>query len=276
MPTQMPRNGRHAGADRGHASGREVRPRRHGCGQPPLRGGGSARDRRSATSPSGSAGGAASPGGSGTGRFRGSSGVFPTPCRRSPASSACPAAARWSRRTGRRPARKHPCLESSPDPAFSGGGSGDRGFPQPVHIRTAVRAGGARRPQGCGRPAGSFRASGGGVRRPVLPHAPVAERDVHGHDRFPHDRGHGDLVALAPFPEPDVERRHLPDELTDRMAYRSVITVQSDVTGMLVGVDGGVPIGVGMDEALQRLRFLVGNHLRAYLPGVAILDGGHH
>ncbi len=123
----MPRNGRHAGADRGHASGREVRPRRHGCGQPPLRGGGSARDRRSATSPSGSAGGAASPGGSGVGRFWGSSGVFPTPCRRSPASSACPAAARWSRRTGRRPARKHPCLESSPDPAFSGGGGGVRG-----------------------------------------------------------------------------------------------------------------------------------------------------
>ncbi len=38
---------------------------------------------------------------------------------------------------------------------------------------------------------GQRRASGGGGRRPVLPHAPVAQEDVRGHDGPAHDRGHG-------------------------------------------------------------------------------------
>ncbi len=57
------------------------------------------------------------------------------------------------------PDDEHPCLGSSPDPAFSGGR--DRGFPQPVHIPAAVRAG-AGGPAARARPDGWFPSGPGG------------------------------------------------------------------------------------------------------------------
>ncbi len=54
---------------------------------------------------------------------------------------------------------QHPCLGSSPDPAFSG--CRDRGFPQPVHIPAAVRAG-AGGPAARARPDGWFPSGPGG------------------------------------------------------------------------------------------------------------------
>ncbi len=48
----------------------------------------------------------------------------------------------------------------------------------------------------------AVRASGGGGRRPVLPHAAVAEKGVDGHDQPAHDGDGGDPVGLSPLPEP--------------------------------------------------------------------------
>ncbi len=96
--------------------------------------------------------------------------------------------------------REHPCFGSSPDPGFSFGlrASGS-GFRAP--LSTGGRRAGRRGRTGRGaRPAGRSarrRASGGVGRRPVLPHAPVAQEDVRGHDGPAHDGHHGDPGCLA-------------------------------------------------------------------------------
>ena len=114
---------------------------------------------------------------------------------------------------------KHPCWKSSPDPAFFPFFPGSVfGCPGPFHSvpHRGCRQGTPEAPAG-ETPAGpkvirfragprrSVRVSGGGHRRPVLPHPPVAEKGVGGHDQPAHDCHEGDPVWPAPLPEPLVQ-----------------------------------------------------------------------
>ena len=116
-------------------------------------------------------------------------------------------------------AGKHPCWKSSPDPAFFPFFPGSVfGCPGPFHSvpHRGCRQGTPEAPAG-ETPAGpkvirfragprrSVRVSGGGHRRPVLPHPPVAEKGVGGHDQPAHDCHEGDPVWPAPLPEPLVQ-----------------------------------------------------------------------
>ena len=118
---------------------------------------------------------------------------------------------------------KHPCLESSPDPAFfpfffSGFRVRlSRTFPQ--RSPQAAPSGRAEAPAG-ETPAGlkviRFRAGrtrsglpSGGGRRPVLPHPAVAEKGAGGHDQPAHDGDGGDPVGLSPPPEAIVQFPHV-------------------------------------------------------------------
>ena len=89
-----------------------------------------------------------------------------------------------------RPLHQHPCFGPGPDPGFSFGlratGSG---------FRAPLSTGGCR--AGRGRRSARRRASADGGHRPVLPHAPVAQEDVRGHDGPAHDGHHGDPGCLA-------------------------------------------------------------------------------
>ncbi len=98
---------------------------------------------------------------------------------------------------GQVPPHQHPCFGPGPDPGFSFGpratGSGFRA-PLSTGGRRAGRRGQAR---GAAGRSARRRASAGGGHRPVLPHAPVAQEDVRGHDGPAHDRGHGGPGCLA-------------------------------------------------------------------------------
>ncbi len=127
---------RHAGADRGHAAGQGVRPRRHGGGQPPLHGGGAvavphgvavARPPRAVREPGRRLQAVPAPAASAGLR------AVPTPCPRSPALSSCPAAARRSGRPGRRPAQEGDrTFQGRPD-GQGRGRRGRAGMPCPLH-----------------------------------------------------------------------------------------------------------------------------------------------
>ena len=108
-------------------------------------------------------------------------------------------------------------------------GSPAPGISHPVHIRTPP---GKRIPAGrrdATNPHDSLRAQLASARRvtlgrqpdagavPVLPHAPVAQQDVRGHDQIPHHRGHRDLVVLALFHE-------IADLIEDRLSSARLST----------------------------------------------------